>query len=252
MREIRLEHLTSPEIAAALDEGWTRVIVACGAVEQHGPHLALSMDAAHGDRLAVEVAERLGRTLVAPTIRVGCSEHHMAFRGTISLERDTFLAVCADYARSLARHGFRRVLFLPTHGGNFQPLKDGLASLREAAGPDCEVRVYADLAEVIETWRAVAEREAGLGERVGGHADLAETSIMLALHPDRVRTDRVEQGHMATSEERPALIERILREGFATITPNGILGDARGATAGLGRAFIDELADVAARAFADG
>ena len=68
-----------------------------------------------------QVARRLGHTLVAPTIRVGCSEHHMGFPGTLTLETSTFQAVLRDYCRSLARHGFETICLLPTHGGNFGP-----------------------------------------------------------------------------------------------------------------------------------
>ncbi len=120
--EIQLEKLRSPEIRERIEAGWKTALFACGAVEQHGPHLPLFMDAEHGSRLAVEVARRLGQALVAPTIRVGCSEHHMAFSGTITLRQETFEAIVTDYVTSLTRHGFERILILPTHGGNFAPL----------------------------------------------------------------------------------------------------------------------------------
>ncbi len=241
--EIRMERMTSPEIGAAIEAGVTTVVVAAGAVEQHGPHLPLFMDAEHGDRLAVEIARRLGSALVAPTIRVGWSDHHMGFAGTVSLSKATFLAVCRDYCGSLAHHGFRRVCFVPSHGGNFAPLAEARDAFNEASGPDCSVDVYADLIEVIGTWREIAESEAGLGSRVGGHADIAETSIMMAMHDGLVREDRVECGQLTTPEEEPELIRRVLGEGFRSVTPNGILGDARGATAEMGEKMITALAD---------
>ena len=247
--EIRMERMTSPEIGAAIEAGITTVVVAAGAVEQHGPHLPLFMDAEHGERLAGEIARRLGRALVAPTIRVGWSDHHMAFPGTVSLRRDTFLAVCHDYCVSLAHHGFRRVCLVPTHGGNFAPLAEARDAFNEAAGSDCSVDVYADLIEVIGTWREVAEAEAGLGTRVGGHADIAETSIMMALHDGLVREELAECGHLTTPDEERELIRRILRDGFKTVTPNGILGDARGATPALGEKMIAALADRVAAHF---
>ncbi|MDH3734147.1 MAG: creatininase family protein [Gemmatimonadota bacterium] len=247
--EIRLERMTSPEVASAIDDGWTTVIVAAGAVEQHGPHLPMFMDAEHGDRLGPEIARRLESALVAPTIRVGCSEHHMAFRGTVSLEQDTFLAVCRDYCASLSRHGFQQICFIPTHGGNFKPLQEGMPALNEAAGERCSVLAYTDLMEVIATWRAVAENATGLGDRVGGHADIAETAVMLAMHPTLVREDLATAGVLPDPDPvaSAALVERIIADGFASVTPNGILGDARGATAALGEALIDSLADVMAK-----
>ncbi len=249
--ELRMERMTSPEIADALAAGFTTVVVAAGAVEQHGAHLPLFMDAEHGDRLGPEIAARLDKALVAPTIRVGCSAHHMSFAGTVSLERETFLAVCHDYCASLAAHGFRRICFVPTHGGNFEPLKTGLPGLNEAAGAMCSVEAYTDLMEVIDVWREVAETEAELGERVGGHADIAETSVMMALHPELVREDLAEVGHLAKPEDRAALVDRMIREGFAAVTPNGILGDARGGTPEMGEKMIAALADAMVAALQD-
>jgi creatinine amidohydrolase len=244
--EIQLERLRSPEIRQRIREGWDSVIFACGAVEQHGPHLPLFMDSEHGTRAAVEVASRLGRTLVAPTIRIGCSEHHMAFSGTISLRPETFEALVTDYITSFTRHGFRRILILPTHGGNFAPLAEMAERLQAAAG-DAAVHSYTNLTGLIELWRDETEAELGLGERIGGHADVGETAIMLSLHPDLVRLDLAAAGFQAGLS--PEVFERIIRDGLDSVTPNGILGDARGATPKLGDRLIQAFADRAAAFF---
>ena len=237
-----LEEMTWPEVEEAVANGRTTVVVAVGAVEQHGPHLPLLVDAARGDRLAVAVAERLGDALVAPTIRIGCSEHHMAFSGTISLRRNTLEAICLDYTVSLARHGFRRICFVPSHGGNFGPLAEMLPDLRAAVAPSCTVDAYTDLIGFMELWqRAVRGIAPELVARVGGHADLAETSEMLVIRPDLVLEERAEEGHIQPFDEE--LRDRIFREGFRAVTPNGILGDARGATREIGEACIAAAAD---------
>ena len=245
---LEIERLRSPEVAAALERGFRTVVFSCGAVEQHGPHLPMFMDAEHGTRLAVAVAERLGRALVGPTIRVGCSEHHMAFPGSMSVRPQTLEALCTDYCRSFARHGFERVCIIPSHGGNFAPLTEMLPRLRDAVGPSCRVDVFQDLVTVITAWRKTVERVVpGLGERVGGHADIAETSLMLAFHPDLVRMDLAEEGFHP--EMDGSVFDRIIREGFRSVTPNGILGDARGSSAAIGEAALADLADVVAEFF---
>jgi creatinine amidohydrolase len=245
--DVSLERMTSPEVRSAIEAGYTTVVVACGAVEQHGPHLPLFMDAEHGSALAEAVARRLGKSLVAPTIRVGCSEHHMAFAGSLSLRTETFEAICHDYCVSLARHGFGAIRFLPTHGGNFAPLRNMLVRLNEAAGPQVQVTAFTDLTALIALWTRVVEEDAGLGSRVGGHADIAESSIMLALHPQLVREAEATVGHLGTLT--PDVMERVLSDGIGAVTPNGILGDARGMSAALGRRLIDAAAEMVADYF---
>ncbi len=247
---LRLEELTSPDAGRAIEAGYRTVVVACGAVEQHGPHLPMYMDAEHGERLALMVAERIGRALVAPTIRVGVSAHHMAFPGTVSLSPETFEAICTDYVTSLSTHGFTTVAFLPTHGGNFGPLSQMLPRLQQAAGDGCRVVAFLDLMGLMDAWIHAADEAGGLGERVGGHADVAETSIMLALHPERVRLDRAEDGFHGAMEA--GAVQRLIAQGFHTVAPNGILGDARGGSAELGERCMEVAADLAASALRSG
>ena len=247
--KLLLEEMTWPEVERSIATGFTTVVVAAGAVEQHGPHLPLLVDAVRGDRLALEVARRLGDALVAPTIRVGCSEHHMGFPGTLSLRPETFAAVCADYAESLSRHGFRTVCFVPSHGGNFAPLADMLGDLREAAGPGCEVRAYTDLHGFVAVWEAaVRDIAPELARRVGGHADIAESSEMLCIRPELVRADLAEAGSVVSFDDSVA--ERISRDGFRSVTPNGVLGDARGMSREIGELCIARVADEIAAALA--
>jgi creatinine amidohydrolase len=243
-----MEHLTWPEIELAMTRGSLTAIVPVGAVEQHGPHLPLMVDAERGTALGLRVARILGDALVAPTIRVGCSEHHMGFAGTISLRPETLEAICRDYAVSLARHGFLNVCFLPSHGGNFGPLEEMLPRLQEAVAevnPEAVVLAFTDLLGVLGLWRWIVEEETGLGARVGGHADIAESSEFLYLHPALVRMGRVEAG--SSLELDQAALAKVFEKGFRAITQNGILGDARGLDAALG----EKLLDAAARTIAE-
>jgi len=247
MSSLQLEHLTSPEAGAAIANGFTTVVFGVGAVEQHGPHLPMFMDAEHGTRMAVEVARRLGRTLVAPTIRVGCSDHHMSFAGSLTVRAETLEALCRDYCTSLAHHGFTRILIVPTHGGNFAPLKAMAERLQEAVAGSSRVLIYTDLMGVIDVWRRATAEVSDLADRVGGHADVSETSVMLAIHPELVRMDRAEEGFRGEVDEE--VLARMIKEGLHTVTANGIIGDARGATAAIGERCIALLADRIANDF---
>src|SRR5437763_11644664 len=110
-----------PEVRAEQERGRDTVVMAFGATEQHGPHMPLATDALLGDHLARAVAERLD-AFIAPTLRVGCSQHHLGFAGTMSIADETFHALVGDLVRSLITGGFERIVLIPTHGGNFAPL----------------------------------------------------------------------------------------------------------------------------------
>jgi len=171
----------------------------------------------------------------------------MDFAGTLTLRESTFKAVCFDYCTSLARHGFTRILLVPSHGGNFRPLAEVVVEIQAAVGDKCTIAAFTDLIAIVKTWKEVVEAECGLGERVGGHADVAESSLMLSLHPELVNQDAAEAGFAA--ELTPDLVEQIMREGMSAVTPNGILGDARGMSTAIGERLVTVSADLIADHF---
>lgn len=248
-----LEHLTWPEVELALTRGMTSVVIPVGAVEQHGPHLPLFVDAERGTALGLRVARHLGDALLAPTIRVGWSEHHMGFAGTISLRKETLEAVIRDYCESLARHGFQDIYLVPSHGGNFQPVADMLPRLQSevaAVNESCRVAAYTDLLEFVSVWRWVVEEEVGLGRNVGGHADIAESSEMLYLHPELVRMGRVEKGRAGVLDSE--LVAKAFEKGLRAITLNGVLGDPTGMDPHLGERLLDATALLVAEKLREG
>ena len=94
----------------------------------------------------------------------------------------------------------------------------------------------------MDFWQAaIGEHAPELVERVGGHADIAETAEMLCIRPELVRLERAERGQVQQFDE--ALMDRIFTEGFRAVTPNGVLGDARGATEAIGASCIAHAAD---------
>ncbi|MCY4529508.1 MAG: creatininase family protein [Chloroflexi bacterium] len=97
--------------------GVDTAVLPVGAVEQHGPHLPLSVDWFQGEIVARRVAERLDGFLL-PGVPYGCSQAHTGFRGSISLAPETLGAVVTDIAESLLEQGFCRIAVLNFHGGN--------------------------------------------------------------------------------------------------------------------------------------
>ena len=242
MGAIELDRMAWPEVKAELEAGRDTVVIAFGATEQHGPHLPLATDALIGDHLARRIADRLD-AFVAPTVRIGCSEHHLAFPGTLSVSEDTFHHVVADIVRSFARGGFRRIVLLPTHGGNFGPLGAALDKLGPIEG--VEIHALTDLGALF----AIAElgvREHGVALGEGGlHAGEWETSMMMSIHPQLVRLDERQAGYTGDME---SAVGAIFGAGVQSIAANGVIGDPAQASVEHGARYWEAVEAIALKA----
>src|SRR5258707_11641680 len=238
MGALALDGLAWAGVDAELQGGRATVVIAFGAPEQHSLPLPLATDALLADPLARLVADRLD-AFVAPTVRVGCSSHHLDFAGTISLEEDTFHAVVADHVRSFARPGFGRAVLLPTHGGNFGPLGLALGKLGSVDG--IAVQALTDVSALLQLAQ-IGEREYGVPLGEGGlHAGEWETSMLLAIRPDLVHMDRGEPGFTGNLQEA---LQGVF-SGDKTIPENGAIGDPSKASAAPGQARWDAVLDLA-------
>ena len=244
---IRMEEMAWPDIRDAVDQGFTTAVVGIGSTEQHGPHLPTMTDARIGDEVAHRVARKLGHALQARTVAVGVSEHHLAFGGTLSLRPETLKMVLTDVVSSLARCGFRRVVLLPSHGGNFVTVQQVIDEAGETV-PGVEVTGYADLMGFSSFLNGLSAELGVSAEASGAHAGENETSMMLALEPDLVHADRFASGYLGPLGEAEA--KKVFEEGMTALTPNGVLGDPRGATADKGELYIERLAEMLAEAVA--
>ncbi|KOS53430.1 creatininase family protein [Rhodococcus rhodochrous] len=238
MNEVRVEYMTSGEISESIAVGARTAILPLAAVEQHGQHLALSVDADHADELAIRIARELGRALVLPTVRVGYSPHHLGFPGTLSVRASTLEAICEDYCANLAASGFERVILFSGHIGNYPVMRDFEARLAQVVAPLSAI-IFTDDQAILEAWRCAAEDVASLGGHVGGHADVAETSVMLLLHPEKVRTERFARGYSGPVDHE--ILVRAFTEGIHSVSPNGVLGDPAGASKSIGTACLNAV-----------
>jgi creatinine amidohydrolase len=235
---LRLEELTWTDVRDALDAGYDRVIVAAGATEQHGPHMPLCVDALLGEEITAQIAQRLGRMLVAPAVRPGCSEHHMGFPGTISLEQDTMELVLRDYCRSLDRHGFKTIVLMVAHGGNMKAV-DNVSRRMEA---ELDARVIGLVNPFVPDLFIPAELgNMGDVSDIGAHGGEAETSLMLAVRPDLVRFERAVRDVPDVPGSLERLGELLELHGTKGLSESGVLGDGTKARPELGTALIEAL-----------
>ena len=120
--EYRYEKLTWPEINDAVDFGKV-CIIPIGAVEQHGPHLPLDVDLVCPTGIANGAGrESAEKILVLPTIPYGYTGHVMDFPGTVNTHFETFISGVLDVTKSLAYHGFKKIVLLNGHGSNMPNL----------------------------------------------------------------------------------------------------------------------------------
>jgi creatinine amidohydrolase len=235
-KTVCLEDMVWPEVESAIENGTRTAIVAVGSIEQHGPHLPLNMDTLDGDELARRIATELGDAVAAPTIRPGCSGHHMEFPGTITVPPETLMDVIRSYCRSLEEHGFEHLVLVPTHGGNFGPVKTVAPDI--ARELDATVIALADLDEHMQLLNEGLS-EAGIEYNQDViHAGAAETAMVLAIDEGLVRTENIESG-----PEGEISAARLLSEGFKTITENGVLGDPTKATTDAGDVIIQNVVE---------
>lgn len=243
--------LTAAEFAQ-LDRAGAVAVLPIGAIEQHGPHLAMSVDRdltlAVLDRALALLPPDL-TVLALPVQAVGKSTEHLAWPGTLSLSAETLLAVLRDIAASVARAGVRRLLIVNGHGGNRALLELACRDLRAELGLTTAHVAWDDLAE--------ADGIVGLDEaRDGLHAGDVETSAMLAAHPERVRMDHAANfgsAHLAWRQAHPELGLAAVRLAWLMpdLNPKGAIGDAASATTQKGQRLLDTAARNLARALAD-
>jgi creatinine amidohydrolase len=222
-------------VQAALENGYDTAIIPLGATEQHGPHLPAGTDTFRAEALAARLAVALGRALIAPVIPIGCSEEHRGFAGTLSLRHETLAAILVDVGDSLARQGFRRLVFLSAHGGNGRALAMAVEELQRTK-PEMVIWRSGSLAESVEM-ALTSSDHAGIDPAEAGiHAGERETSEMLALRPDLVDMARAEPGYTG---DMAAVLPTLQTSGVRPVSHNGVLGDPRRASAERGAFYLE-------------
>ncbi|MDR7481947.1 MAG: creatininase family protein [Armatimonadota bacterium] len=235
--------LTTKEFAA-LDAARVIAVLPVGAIEQHGPHLPVWVDAAIADTVVRRTLDLLPAdlpVLVLPTLPVGKSNEHLTFPGTLSLSAETLMRLWSEVGESVARAGVRKLVLLNSHGGQAQLVDVVARDLRVRTGMTV-VAVNIFLLGVPPGLFPDAELRHGI------HAGAAETSMMLHIRADLVHRDEArpfpsqaaqwEQEFRHLSPTGPIRVAWQIQD----LHPLGACGDASDADAGRGRLLIEHAA----------
>ncbi|TNF19860.1 MAG: creatininase family protein [Rhodobacteraceae bacterium] len=226
---------------ARLDHARLIAVQPIGAIEQHGPHLPMSVDSCTVTAIARRLAEALPEdspALILPTQAVCKSDEHIDFPGTLTLSGDTFLRVLTEIGASVARAGVRKIVFLNGHGGNI-PAMDLAAR---------ELRVTRNMMSFSVNWFGFGLPEGLFSETErshGIHAGDMETSVMLALDPDNVDMELAQdfrsRGQDLAERFTHIGLGRAAKPGWKTQDLNtaGACGEAHLASAAKGQATLD-------------
>jgi creatinine amidohydrolase len=215
------------------------VVLPIGSVEDHGYHLPLDVDNFLISSICEEAAKRAdGDILLMPLIPYGYETHHMDFPGTIDIRQEHLLNFVLDVTKSVAHHGFQRILIADGHGSNMPVLE--LVARRTILETEalCGCFIWPSLD--IEGIRKYRESDkAGMA-----HAAELETSVYLHLAPERVQMDKaVRDMNMPPSD----FVWMDLLQGspvrlmdwWTRFSKSGVSGDATVSTAEKGEKFFE-------------
>lgn len=208
-----------------------------GAIEQHGPHLPLDVDAYDAERLCREVAQQCShpRPLVLPLIPYGVSYHHDDFAGTVSIGPDILSRLVHEIGMSISRQGIDKLVIVNGHGGNDPALHFAAQLINRDAG----IFTCVDTGETSDT-----DIDDMASTHNDVHAGEIETSTTLALRPEVVRKDQMAPAVPRFSSH---YLDFSSKRGVGwyghtlKISPSGVMGDPTRASAEKGRRMWDTM-----------
>lgn len=237
MTGVWLEDLTWPEAKARFDAGAVVVVPIGAASKEHGHHLPLKTDYLLARDLGRRVAEALP-VVVAPVVSFGYYPAFVRYPGSQSLASETFERLLTDIFKKFIRDGVRRLAVINTGVSTEPVLRVVVRDLYEETG----VRIHtADIRMLGRKTKALMK------QKVGGHGDEAETSMILAIEPASVKMSRAvtDYGH-ALSEPSTVFYTPTIFDGDPRTGPDysvmGVRGDPTLATPEKGEAILADMA----------
>jgi len=235
MEKYLIEEMTSQEMTEAL-EAVDTVLVPLGTIEQHGPHLPVGTDVLIPVEIAKRVAEK-AKVLVAPPIYYGNSLSMQNMKGVVTITPETLASLLFDLCKSLARQGFRNIVFINGHGGNVEVLN----FIGQRARAETGARIIH-----VDWWLIAAEEIMKICEKEVIHADEGETSMVLASKPELVNMTKAVKDETANNliqkltGGKPKNMPKVYLP-FQIWTKTGLIGDATKATREKGERILEAV-----------
>jgi creatinine amidohydrolase len=237
-----LEEMTAGEIAAAIRDGYTSVVVATGGLEQNGPNVATGKHNVVLRATTDAIATKHGKMLVSsivqfvPEGKISPPTGHMNFPGTISIRQETFESLLTDICSSLRQHGFQNIYLIGDSGGNRSGMENVALALSKQWTSDGVHIAHITEYYSSDMWSFVYLKELGYTQlpdvasasRNNMHTDLHYESIMAVIDPSSVRAN--------------------IRIANGEYTVHGVEIDSEEELIALGRKLIDYRADIAVNA----
>ncbi len=224
-------------------------VLPVAAIEQHGPHLPVSVDTTLVNGVVNAALAHLPAdlpVLFLPTQQIGKSNEHIRFAGTLTLNATTLINVWTELGACVARAGIKKLVLLNSHGGQVSVMDIVARDLRTAH----------DLIVYHTSWYNLPLKDVNTGgdvmgqfppeeHRFGVHAGDIETSMMLALAPHLV--DMAQAKNFVSTAQHRAANYPILGNGTSAklgwqmqdYHPQGAAGNALAATAAKGHALVN-------------
>jgi creatinine amidohydrolase len=238
IRSPRFEHHDWHEVKAMAAANMV-VIIPASTVEQHGPHLPCDVDNLINQHICDQAAIRSPQLCtVAPLIPFGFNEHNMGFPGCLHIQEHTLIEMYADIAISFSRMGFRKILFVNSHGSNPPFLQIAARKVVNTTPAHCAV---------VSWWALIPDvfhkhRETKIGGT--GHACEIETSLYLHICPERVRMEKaVPEMQKRWSDQVWVDLESCgpvtLIDDWSRVNKQGVEGDPMSSTAEKGKIWAE-------------
>ena len=243
------EDLKGPEVPYVLSES-SIILLPVGAIEQHGPHLPMSVDRVIAEETAKAIVERCSNDLdvwLLPTVAVSKSNEHDWSTGTISLRYETLMSVLDDIGRSLSKTPAKKLVLLNGHGGNTTLLNTALRELRLNYSLETFL-----IHPALPPAYGGSSTEDELGMGIHGGRD--ETSVFMFLRPDLVDLTKAER-RIPEKLDRNKHVKFGGSVSFGWLSndfhEDGYIGDPTGASIELGETLFNSAVESLCEALAE-